>query len=360
MKRALVGALCACVVSGCGGAEDLAQPVAPPPPPVAVAPPPPAPEAPPPKPPLADLEKTALMSAAMALNAHDAAKVAAAYADDAVIRVAGLSEVLGRAAAQTNMQEWFETFAGIKVGFRRVWMFGDVVVAEWVLNGMYTGDFFGTKGENQPIGHVGLSLLWFDDSGHVKEEHRYGDLGTVAQQVTAKGAKAVTPPPMPIVPAMPTVFPAPGAGDPGPSRVELAKGMYDAIELKDEADFLNKLSDDVTYEGHLGQVSGKAEAKVFFESLVKAFPDLKFKVTNAWGAGDTAIVEYTLTGTHKGPILGMAPTHHPILVHAVDILRVVGDKISRASTYSNGLEIMTQLGAFKLDKPVVPPPGLKK
>ncbi len=356
MNRALVGALCAWWLSGCGG-QEIAQPVAPAPPPVAA--PPPAPEAPSAKPPLADLEKAALQAAALALNAHDAAKVAASYADDAVIRVAGLNEVDGRAAAQANMQEWFETFAGIKVGFRRVWMFGEVVVAEWVLNGQYTGDFFGKKGENQPIGHVGLSLLWFDESGHVKEEHRYGDLGTVAEQVTGKGA-AVAPPPMPIVPAMPQIFPPPGKNEPLPSRVELAKSLYDAIELKDEADFLGKLTDDITYEGHLGQVSGKADAKVFFESLVKAFPDLKFKVTNAWGSGDTAIVEYTLSGTHKGPILGMPPTNHPILVHAVDVMRIAGDKIARASTYSNGLEILTQLGAFKLDKPVVPPPGLKK
>jgi predicted ester cyclase len=359
MRRALVGAFCAFVVTSCGGGEELPQPVAPPPPPVVGPPPPPA--EPPPKPPIADLEKAALVSAAMALNAHDAAKVASAYAEDAVIRVAGLSEVDGRAAAQANMQEWFDTFAGIRVGFRRVWMLGDVVVAEWVLNGTYTGDFFGEKGQNQPIGHVGLSILWFDETGHVREEHRYGDLGTVAQQVLPKGAKAVqvVPPPMPIIPAAPEILVA-KAGDAGPSRLELGKTLYDSIELKDEKEFLGKLTDDVTYEGHLGQVSGKAEAKVFFETLTKAFPDLKFKVTNAWGMGDTAIVEYTLSGTHQGAILGLQPTHHAISVHAVDILRLSGDKIARASTYSNGLEIMTQLGAFKLDKPVVPPPGLKK
>ena len=151
MKRALAGALCAFLVSSCGGAEEVVHPSTPPPPPPPVAPPPV--EAPP-KPPLADLEKAALMSATLALNTHDAAKVAEQYADNAVIRVAGLSEVDGRAAAQANMQEWFQTFGAIKVGFRQVWMFGDVVVAEWVLHGSYTGDFFGTKGDDQPIGHM--------------------------------------------------------------------------------------------------------------------------------------------------------------------------------------------------------------
>jgi len=53
----------------------------------------------------------------------------------------------------------------------------------------------------------------------------------------------------------------------------------------------------------------------------------------------------------------MPPTQHPVEIHAVDILKVLGERVARASTYSNGLELMTELGAFKLDKPVVPPPG---
>jgi steroid delta-isomerase-like uncharacterized protein len=299
------------------------------------------------------------MSATIALNAHDAAGVASAYSDNAVIRVAGLSEVWGQKAIQTNMQEWFDTFAGIRIGFRRVWMFGDVVVAEWILNGTYTGDFFGQKGQNQPIGHVGLSVLMFDSDGHVKEEHRYGDLGTVAQQVAGKGP----PPPQPIIPAKPDIY-APaggvGGGDGTATNIAIAKSVYAAIDAKNEANFLAELADDITYEGHLAQVSNKAEAKTFFETLIKAFPDAKFNVTSAWGSGDWVLVEYTLTGTHKGKILGMPPTNHAVEIHAVDVLKVANDHIARASTYSNGLELMTQLGAFKLDKAVVPPPGLRK
>lgn len=294
------------------------------------------------------------MTAALALNAHDAAKVASSYSTDAIIRVAGLSEVDGRAAAQTNMQEWFDTFSGIRVGFRRVWMLGDVVVAEWVLNGTYTGDFFGAKGQNQQIGHVGLSLLWFDANGQVKEEHRYGDLGTVAQQVASKGP----PPPQPQIPATPQIFPP---ADPAASAksVEIAKSLYSAIETKNEADFLAKLTDDITYEGHLGQVTNKADAKVFFENLVKAFPDAKFTVTNAWGSGEWAVVEYVLTGTNKSSILGLKATNRPVAIHAVDVMKMNAERVARASTYSNGLELMTELGAFKLDQPVVPPPSRK-
>ncbi len=344
----LLGALC---LLACGGEEQEVQPPAPPPP-VAAAPPPSAPPlespaaAPPPKPPLADLQKAALGTAAAALNAHDPAKIAGCYADGAVIHVAGLNDISGKDAIAANMKEWFDTFSNVKVAFKRVWVQKDVIVLEWVLNGTYTGDLFGTKGKDQPIGHLGLSLLWFDDDGHVKEEHRYGDLGTVAQQVSKKNA-----PPLPELPAAPETIASTGSPDEA-GRLDVAKGVYAALQSKSEADFLGKLSDDVEYDGHLGHVKGKADAKKFLRSLTKAFPDLKFDVTNGWAIGDYAIVEYVLSGTHKGAILGMPPTNRAITTHAVDVLKIADGKVVRAATYSNGLELLTQLGA---SSPIVPP-----
>jgi steroid delta-isomerase-like uncharacterized protein len=336
----------------CGGEQEEVKPPPTLAPSVPFETPAPTAEAPPPppaKPPLADLEKTALAAAGAALNAHDAVKLAGLYADDAVIRVAGLNEVTGRDAIMKNMQEWFDTFSNVKVGFGRVWFAGDVVVLEWVLNGTYTGDFFGVKGKDQPIGHLGLSVLWFNPDGRVKEEHRYGDLGAVMQQVTKTAA-----PPLPTIPDAPQMF-APSGSAEETARLDLVKKLYGAIEKKGESDFLALLADDVEYEGHLGKVKGRAEAKKFFQSLTKGFPDAAFTVSNAWAVGDYVIVEYTLNGTNKGTLLGLAPTNRPVSVHAVDVVRVEGGKIARAATYSNGLELMTQLGAFKVGAPVVPP-----
>jgi steroid delta-isomerase-like uncharacterized protein len=341
-------------VVACGGEQEGARPAAPPPPIATLAPPPPqetadTPPLPPPKPPMGDMQKAALMTAGSALNAHDATKLASCYADDAVIRVAGLNEVNGRDAIAKNMQEWFDTFSNVQVGFQRAWQTNDVVVLEWVLKGTYTGDLFGVKGKDQPIGHRGLSVLWFDADGHVKVEHRYGDLGTVMQQVTKKNA-----PPPPTIPPAPEVIASSGSADEA-ARLDVAKGVYSAIENKAEADFLGKLTDDVEYEGHLGSVKGKADAKKFFQTLTKGLPDAKFAVSNAWAASDYAVVEYTLNGTHKGTLLGMAPTNRPVNVHAVDVLKITDGKVARGATYSNGLELMTQLGAFKISTPVVPP-----
>ncbi len=330
----------------CGGGNAELPP--PPPPPPAPAPPPPpppkaakAPESP--KPSLADLEKMALKGAAEALNGHDAKKVASAYTEDATITVAGLNDLSGRAAIAANMQEWFDTFSKVKVGFSRVWTKNDVMVIEWVLNGTHTGELFGVKGNDEPIGHLGLSVLFFDQDGRVKAEHRYGDLGTVMEQATGKSKK-----PIPAIPIAPEMISATGAPE-EEARAEAVKAIYGAVEKKSEADFLAKLADDTEYEGHLGTIKGKNDAKKFFGTFTKAFPDAKFDVTASWGVGDYAIVEYTLKATHKAPILNVPATNRRVTVHAVDVFKINDGKVQKAQTYSNGLELMSQLNVVKVD-----------
>jgi steroid delta-isomerase-like uncharacterized protein len=304
-------------------------------------------EAPPPapKPALADLEKAAMGRAKDALNAHDAKAFAGVYADGAVISVAGLNDVTGRDAIEANMREWFDTFGGMKVGFNRVWMKDDVVLLEWVINGTQSGDLLGVKGTNAPVGHTGLSVLYFDPDGFVKAEHRYGDLGTVMTQV---GAAKQPARPIPPIPAAPDVAVATGSPDEA-KNLDTARALYASIEKRSEGDFVPLLADDVEYDGliHLLTVKGKAEGKTFFENLTRAFPDLKFAVSNGWGVGDYALVEYVVTGTQAGPLGSLKPSKRPINVHAVDVFRIKDGKIAKAATYSNSLELMTELGLFQ-------------
>jgi steroid delta-isomerase-like uncharacterized protein len=339
--------------AACGGEEQQAPPPQPPPAVASVeTPPPPAttstPE-PPPKPPITDREKAAMQTAMSALNAHDAKAFSAVYADDAVISVAGLNDVTGRDAIAANIQDWFDTFGDVKVGFNRVWMTGaDVVLLEWVINGTYSGGLFGVKATNTPIGHTGLSVLWFDGDGHVKAEHRYGDLGTVMTQV---GATKQAARPIPPLPAAPQVAAASGSSN-ETTNLATAKALYASIEQKAGNDFLGMLADDIEYDGiiHLATVKGKAEGKKFFQTVTGAFPDLKFAIANSWSIGDDAIVEYVMTGTQNGPLGTLATSKRPIRVHAVDVLHMKDGKISRAATYSNSLEMMSELGLFQPKK----------
>lgn len=342
----------------CGGEEPA--PVAPTPP-VATTPPPtpaptePPPAAPPPKPPLAELQKQALGAALQGLNAHEPKTFASVYAENGIISVAGLNEVNGRDAIAQNMTEWFETFKDVKLGFSRVWVKGDTMALEWVINGKHHGELFGVKGTEQQIGHYGFSIVSFDQDGKVTSEHRYGELGAVMTQVGAAGAKA-KPRPVPEVPKAPEMIVGKGAPE-EEKNVEIAKSALASLEGgKKEADFTNLLHDDIEHDGlfHLETTKGKKEATKFYKSFTTAFPDAKFEVSKATAFGDYAIVESVLKATHKGALGQIAATKRPVSLHLVDIFKIKDGKVVRAWTYQNSLELQHQLGLFEVKAGNVP------
>lgn len=335
-------------VVACGGGEPApvvpqAAVVLPNPPPIEPATPA---EAPPPKPSLAEMQRQAVAAALAGLNGQDAKKFASVYADAGVIEVAGLNEVSGRAAIEQNMAEWFETFKDVRLGFSRVWVKGDTLVLEWVINGKHHGELFGVKGTEQPIGHYGLSLVTFDADGKVASEHRYGELGAVMTQVA--GAKA-KPRPIPPVPASPeTITPAAEQDD---KTVEVAKRVLSSLEAgKKDAEFLSLLTDDVEQDGlfSLENSKGKDGAKKFFKSFTTAFPDAKFEPTRTLAVGDYAIVEAALKATHKGALGTIKPTKRPIGVHHAYLFKIKDGKVARVWTYQNSLEMQQQLGLFDI------------
>lgn len=341
----------------CGGEEP--PPAAPQPPPV-TAPPPPTQEpvkqeAPPaPKPSLAQMQQQALAAALQGLNGHDPKMFASVYADDGVISVAGLNEVNGREAIAQNMAEWFETFKDVKLGFSRVWVKGETMVLEWVINGKHHGELFGVKGTEQPIGHYGLSVVTFNQDGKVMRENRYGELGAVMTQVGAAGAKA-KPRPIPAVPEKPEIIQAKGTPD-EEKNVDVAKSLLAALESKKEADFTGALTDDMEHDGlfHLETSKGRDGAKKFFKSFTTAFPDAKFEIGKAVAIGDYAIVESTLKATHKGQLGQIPATKRPVSLHLVDIFKIKDGKVARAWTYQNSLELQHQLGLFDVKAGNVP------
>ncbi|MBX3232802.1 MAG: ester cyclase [Labilithrix sp.] len=346
---ALIAALTPAVYA-CGGEEP---PPAAPPPPAPPPPPPPAttppPEPPPPPKSMAEMQKEAIADALKGLNGQDPKKFAAVYADNGVISVAGLNEVNGRAAVEQNMTEWFETFKDVKLGFSRVWVKGETLVLEWVINGKHHGELFGVKGTEQQIGHYGLSVVTMNSEGKVASEHRYGELGTVMTQIGGAGAKA-KPRPIPAIPAAPETIMSTSTPD-EEKNAEVAKNVLGALEAgKKEADFTGLLADDVEQDGlfHLEMSKGKDGAKKFHKSFTTAFPDAKFEVQKTIAVADYAIVESVLKGTHKGALGTIQPTKRPIALHLVDIFKIKDGKVAKAWTYQNSLEMQQQLGLFNV------------
>jgi predicted ester cyclase len=342
-------------VAACGGEEQPPPkvPEAPVvPPPVVSAQPTAVPAPPAAKASLRDLQQQSLKTALEALNEHDAKKFASVYADSAVISVVGLNEVVGRSSVEANMDEWFRTFGKIKIGFRRVWIKDKTIVLEWVINGTHTGELFGRKMPETPIGHYGLSIVTMNDDGKVVTERRYGDLGVVATQV---GATKEKPRAIPQLPDSTDILESKGAED---AKAESAAGAYlGTYAKKADGAYEALFTDGAEVDGilHVDPVKGKGEAKKAFNAMLKAFPDLKLSPTLLLGIGDTAVIEYFMSGTNSGPLGARAATKKNVNTHAVDILHLKDGKLERVWTYQNSSELMSQLDQFKMD-PVKPPP----
>src|SRR5579862_4479623 len=68
-----------------------------------------------------------------------------------------------------------------------------------------------------------------------------------------------------------------------------------------------------------GQVPGPEGYRVFFQGMRDAFPDLSVALETLVADEDSVAIAYTLSGTQRGPILGVAPTGRKIKIRGLQI-----------------------------------------
>ena len=81
-----------------------------------------------------------------------------------------------------------------------------------------------------------------------------------------------------------------------------------------------------------------------------AFPDVRITVEDQIGEGDKVVTRWTFAGTHKGELMGIAPTGKQVTTAVITINRIAGGKAAEAWEEVDRLGMMQQLG-------VVPPMG---
>src|SRR5947209_2264064 len=92
-----------------------------------------------------------------------------------------------------------------------------------------------------------------------------------------------------------------------------------AEDRRDLAGLIQTLATDCVYEVvPTGQRwEGHAGARAFYESFLTAFPDVKFRLLDIV-IGPQGVMEVAeLTGTHRGPWAGMAPTGEAVRLEVI-------------------------------------------
>jgi steroid delta-isomerase-like uncharacterized protein len=350
MRKGIGALFLGVTLAACGGDEAAKPPETPlPPTPVATvtaAPTTTASATPPaPKPTQAELQITAAKTLTDAMNAHDAKKFAAAYTDDATLTVAGMPEMHGRAEIEKQLQGAFDGFKDMKFWIVASWSKGDMAFIEWGWSGTNTGEWMGMKPTEKQAGGLGMSAFWFNADGAIKKENRYTDAATTMTQLgQVKGKARAIPTPAASV----EMHVAKGTPEED-KNVEAVKAMEASFESKKEADFLASMTDDVEYaDMSMPENSkGKGEAKKFFAMFTKAIPDIKNTVSNATGVEDFVIVESNVTGTQKGALGPFAASKKPVNMHGIDIFQLKDGKVVKGWTFSNNVELLTQIGVMK-------------
>ena len=77
-----------------------------------------------------------------------------------------------------------------------------------------------------------------------------------------------------------------------------------------------------------------------------AFPDLSFTIEDDIAADDKVIQRWTISGTHRGEMLGVAATGKQAVWSGISILRLAGGKIAEYWVQNDTLGLMQQLGAM--------------
>lgn len=126
----------------------------------------------------------------------------------------------------------------------------------------------------------------------------------------------------------------------------LARRFYEDIMNKKMVDAIDELcsQDFIDHSAFPGQAPGIQGLKDSFSMFTKAFPDMGVEIEQMVAEGDTVVTRFTLTGTHKGELMGAAPTGKKITFHAIDMLRVSGGKVVEAWHQGDEMMAMTQLG----------------
>ncbi len=91
-------------------------------------------------------------------------------------------------------------------------------------------------------------------------------------------------------------------------------------------------------------IKGRDGLKQTVTMALNAFPDLAMTLDDMIAEGDKVAWRYTITGTHKGEYLGLAPTGKKIKTSTTIISRCVNGKEAEAWPASDRLSLYEQLG----------------
>jgi predicted ester cyclase len=104
--------------------------------------------------------------------------------------------------------------------------------------------------------------------------------------------------------------------------------------------------DCLDHEAHPGGDRGPESMRTLITMLRTAFPDLHFAIEHLVAEGDTVAGRLTMSGTHKGLLMGMPPTGRSVRLNNMHFVRFRDGKAIEHWGVRDDLGMMRQLGVI--------------
>jgi predicted ester cyclase len=128
--------------------------------------------------------------------------------------------------------------------------------------------------------------------------------------------------------------------------------FYRAMSQRDIRLFRSVVTPDWQYiPPSSGAASGPDSMIPVFADLSSAIPDMDITILDVLVHGNKVAVRARVTGTHSGPLMGIAPTSRPIdfAIHSFHELR--RDRIAKTWHLEDWLDVFRQVGELPSNLP---------
>ena len=107
-------------------------------------------------------------------------------------------------------------------------------------------------------------------------------------------------------------------------------------------------SPDIVNNDPMNPLRGVESLKGLVKKYRTAFPDCRLDVEEVLSMGDRLAVRWRFSGTHQGPLEGIAPTGRRANGTGLTMYHFMGDRISQAFVNWDSLGLLQQLGVVTL------------
>lgn len=198
------------------------------------------------------------------------------------------------------------------------------VVIHWTMRGTHQGKFLDLDPSGRQITVSGTSIHRLD-KGKITE--LWSDWNPQALRDQAGAATATS---------------ASGTE----AQRQLVRRMVDEVWNQKKPEMVDDyITRDYLRHSPSGELRGAAGFRKDYDTYVGAFPDCQLRLDELICEGDRVFARWTAMGTHKGKLMGVAPSGQRVSVQGSSLFRIQGGRVAEEYAVWDTLGLMRQIGA---------------